>query len=124
MFCERGQAELIRQVAAHVKERGRFIQRGKNRRYFAKQSALWLDYECASEGRVQYKKRDYGRYAAVPGYGSYVHKRDKVISYGEVERLRCEGWWAVLGLRVQIFGDLEKMTRDLTMLKLSSDLDV
>ena len=123
MFCKRGQADLIERVAAHVKMHGRFIARGESRRFFAKTSILWLDYEAAMESSIQYKPRNFDRYAGVPGYAEFGSRRDKVVTFGQVERLRCEGWWAVLSNRVHVFGDLDKMTRDLTMLMLSGDLE-
>lgn len=124
MFCKRGQADLIERVAAHVRLHGRFISRGENRRFFAKTSVLWFDYESEMDSRTLYKPRNFGRYAGVPGYAEFGSRRDKVVIFGQVERLRCDGWWAVLGKRVQVFGDLDKMTRDLTMLLLSGDLEV
>ena len=122
-FCSKGQAELLRRVANHVKSHGRPIARGEDRRMTAPNSRIHLDYVCQPETRIRYSKRNFARYAAVPGYAEYPTKRDRVMVYGTFERLRSEGWEAVLNLRsVHVFGDLTKMTRDLTMLLMSDDL--
>ena len=122
-FCAKGQADLIRRVAEHVKIHGRNISRGQDRRYFARNSALHLDYICQIESTTRYVKRDSLRYAHILGYDDYPSKRDILYRTGYVERLRAEGWSAVVNRRtVHIFGDLTKMDRDLTMLMLSDDL--
>lgn len=122
-FCSKGQAELLRRVANHVKTHGRPIARGDDRRMMAPNSGIHLDYVCQSETRIRYAKRNFDRYASVPGYADYPTKRDRVLCYSKFERLRCEGWEAVLNTRtVHVFGDLSKMTRDLTMLLMSDDL--
>lgn len=89
----------------------------------APNSRIHLDYVCQPEVRVRYSKRNFDRYAHVPGYADYPTKLDRVMVYGTFERLRSEGWEAVLNSQtVHIFGDLKKMTRDLTMLLMSDDV--
>lgn len=122
-FCAKGKADLIRRVTAHAKTHGRNISRGHDRRYFARNSGLHLDYINQIESSTRYVKRDFNRYAHVPGYDTYPSKCDIVYRTGYVERLRADGWSAVVNRNsVHIFGDLAKMDRDLTMLMLSDDL--
>lgn len=122
-FCAKGQADLIRRVAEHVKTHGRSISRGNDRRYYARNSGLHLDYINQIESSTRYVKRDYNRYAHIHGYADYPSKRDILYRTGYVTRLRAEGWEAVINRQtVHIFGDLAKMDRDLTMLMLSDDL--
>ena len=91
---------------------------------FATNSRIPLDYICQPEATTRYVRRNPARYAHIPGYADHPSKRDIVYSFGEVERVSSEGWHAVLGRNtVHVFGDLDKMTRDLTMLLMSDDLE-
>lgn len=122
-FCSRGQAELIRRVADHVRLHGRPIARGEDRRLTTTNSRIGLDYVCQSESTTRYVKRDPIKYAHILGYAEYPAKRDIVYSYGKVTRLRAEGWHTVISNNsVHIFGDLDKLTRDLTMILMADDL--
>lgn len=118
MFCSKNQAELLTRMAAIACEYGRPIARGADRRYFAKNCEIWIDYQYQPEVMVRHVRRDFDRYASVPGYADHPSKRDRVVSHGHVQRLRGEGWCAVIGPRVNVSGDISKMERDISLLRM------